>query len=334
MRVLFLPNGSARIPSARTRAYQLLEPLQAAGLDAVALDPSTLPARLGGRTRLYRLAALRAARPADIVVIQKRLFDRATLLMLTKANRRLIYDFDDALYRSTNGPVDPRRMKRFKASLRRSDHVFAGNEVLAGYARRLNPSVTVIPTAVDMERYPLREFRRDEPVVIGWVGTEPNIRYLEAVRPVLRALAEAHPGQVRIRILSSKAPEWPEVPLEFEPWTLSRAIAGVREFDVGLMPLADDEWTRGKCGFKALEYMALGVAPVVSPVGVLRRMIRPGRTGFFAETETEWYEAIATLIGDASLRERVGRAGRTAVSADYSMRVTVPRIVEALRAVA
>jgi glycosyltransferase involved in cell wall biosynthesis len=322
--VAFLANGSRRIPSARARVYQLVPHLQAAGIETTALDPSRLPRRLGGRTSLYRLHALRAVRATTVGVIQKRMFDRPTMWALQAANSRLVYDFDDALYSRPAAEPHLRRM------LRAVRHVTAGNAHLAGYAQCYAREVTVIPTVVDTAEYSPAPPRGtdDRPVTIGWAGTSANLSSLEAVRPALQEVVKRSQDRVVIRILSDEAPSWPELPVVYEEWTYERRIAAIREFDIGLMPLSDTEWTRGKCGFKAIEYMALGIPPVVSPVGVLTEIVDHGRTGFVAGGARDWADALSRLVGDPPLRTVLGRAGRDVIERSYSVNAVVPRLVD------
>lgn len=338
LRVAFLTNGSIRVPSARMRAYQLVPALREAGIDARVVDPGALPQRLGF-TRLYRLAVLRAARAADVVVVQKQLFDRATLTALTTVNPRLAYDFDDALYaphdRHRAAAAVSRHVGRLDLVLAKAQLVIAGNDELAAYARARAARVAVVPTVVDVDRYAraIRPRRPGGTVVLGWIGTAANLGYLEPLRRAIRELRESSAVPVEFRVICSEPPDWPEVDVTFVRWSVERAIHDLAQLDVGLAPLPDTPWTRGKCGFKALEYMALGLPTIASPVGVMASIIDHGRNGFLAGAPEEWRLRLEQLIADAELRARIGEAGRAAVAERYSVQVAGPRLARLLRSV-
>jgi glycosyltransferase involved in cell wall biosynthesis len=335
--VAFLTNGSIRVPSARMRAYQLVPVLREAGIDARVVDPGALPQRLGF-TRLYRLAVLRAARAADVVLVQKQLFDRATLTALTMVNPRLAYDFDDALYaphdRHRTTVVSP-HIGRLDLVLAKARLVIAGNDELAAYARARAARVAVVPTVVDVDRYAraIRPRRPGGAVIVGWIGTAANLGYLEPLRQSIREIRERSAVPVEFRVISSEPPDWPEVGVTFRRWTVERAIDDLAELDIGLAPLSDTPWTRGKCGFKALEYMALGVPTIASPVGVMASIVDHGRSGFLADAPEDWRLRLEQLIANADLRARIGEAGRAAVAERYSLKVIGPQLACLLRSV-
>ena len=337
-RVVFLANGSMRVPSARMRAYQLIPALRRAGLDASVVDPEALPTRLG-RTRLYRLAALRAARAADVVVVQKQLFGRATLKALMVANPRLVYDFDDALYAPHGDDATPARLQSrelLDEVLARARLVIAGNDELGCYAMARARRVAVVPTVVDTELYRASRprSRPDDSVVIGWIGTAANLGYLDSLRDTIRKIQREGPVPTEFRVISSRPPDWPGVDVSFRRWTLERAIDDIADLDIGLMPLPDTPWTRGKCGAKALEYMALGVPSIASPVGVMPQILEHGRSGLLAGDPAQWRLHLDRLVADSSLRRQLGDAGRRRVADRYSVRATAPRLAALLESVA
>jgi glycosyltransferase involved in cell wall biosynthesis len=337
--VAFLANGSIRVPSARTRAYQFIPALRDEGIDARVLNPDALPQRLGF-TRMYRLAALRAARAAEVVVVQKQLLDRATLTSLTTLNPRLAYDFDDALYaphdRQETSAVVLRRSRRLDLVLAKARLVIAGNDELAAYAKPRAVRVAVVPTVVDADLYAraIRPRRRGGTVVVGWTGTAANLVYLEPLRQAIRDIQESSAVPVEFRVVCSQPPHWPEVDVAFRRWRVDSAIDDLAEFDIGIAPLPDTPWTRGKCAFKVLEYMALGLPTIASPVGVVPSMIDHGRSGFLVDRPEEWQLRLEQLIADAQLRARVGDAGRGEVVRRYSVRAAAPRLAQLLRSVA
>jgi glycosyltransferase involved in cell wall biosynthesis len=169
--------------------------------------------------------------------------------------------------------------------------------------------------------------------VVGWAGTPANLAYLEPLRQTIRDVQRTSSVAVEFRVICSRPPNWPDVDVAFRRWTLDRAIDDLAEIDIGLMPLPDTAWTRGKCGFKALEHMALERPPIASPVGVMREIVSHGRTGFLADGPGAWRACLEQLIEDPSLRSKLGRAARRDVVERYSVRANAPRLAELLASV-
>jgi glycosyltransferase involved in cell wall biosynthesis len=210
--------------------------------------------------------------------------------------------------------------------------VLAGNEHLAGYARAYNSAVTVLPTCVDTSVFVPRSTppAPGAPLVLGWIGTPTTATYLESLGPVLARVAERH--QFVLRVSGSGEPvEMPRVTVVNEPWSLEREVELFNTCDIGLYPLRDDEWERGKCGFKAIQFMACGLPVVAAAVGVNCEIIQDGVNGFLASTDQEWVEKIERLLGDAGLRRRLGEAGRKTIEARYSLTVNGPKLAAMMR---
>ena len=200
----------------------------------------------------------------------------------------------------------------------------AGNEYLAEYARAVNDRVTVIPTTVDTARYTVEPRPPNDVPVIGWTGSHSTARHLDTLQPALRRLA----GRERFRLRVIGAPGYKVEGLDVEAmaWQSETEVEDLRPLDVGVMPLPDDPWSRGKCGMKALQYMGLAVPAVCSPVGVNSEIIRDCENGFLASTEDEWVEKLSLLLRSPELRARLGRAGRETIEARYSAAVQAPRV--------
>jgi glycosyltransferase involved in cell wall biosynthesis len=215
--------------------------------------------------------------------------------------------------------------------------VVVGNEALATHVRAFTPNVVVIPSAVDETRFNVeaaqRGARARKRIVIGWLGHGANLGYLGPLRSVIKELAIRYPGQILLKVVSSEALRWDDVPLENKMWTLDEEAQDVASFDIGIMPLTDDLWSSMKCGYKALLYMSMGVPAVVSPVGVNKTIVTHGETGFHARDSTEWLRVLSDLLEDQNLRERVGQAGRRVVKCKYSIEAVLPLWVNTLRAV-
>lgn len=325
-RILFLTEGKTT-PSSRLRVISHLPALRAAGFS---VDVSDVP-----RRPLARLARLWSLPHYDAVIIQKKLLRRLEWAILSRKAARFIYDFDDAVmvgpFRA--GP-DPFRAARFEAMLARCALVIAGNEYLAGQAAS-HPEVRVIPTGVDLAAYRVKTAdvaMPTRPVVVGWIGTAGNLRCLDPLRPVLKRLVDEG-VPLRLKVVCDRALEWGDVPIDYAPWTLETESDQLVSFDIGIMPLDDGPWTRGKCGFKLLQYMASGLPAVASPVGVNRSIIQHGENGLLADTPNEWGKALAQLILHPARRAQLGGAARRTVETQYSLARCSEAFVAVLREV-
>jgi glycosyltransferase involved in cell wall biosynthesis len=249
--------------------------------------------------------------------------------------RPVIFDFDDAIYHlhttQANRTFGWLKFPGKTATIcRLSAHVVVGNNYLADYARRYNPSVTVIPSSVDTERYhPVRRKQPDRRVVVGWTGSSTSQTHLEMFAPLLQKLAAR--GDVDIHVISDRRPDLPGVPVIWRPWSPETEIEDLVGFDIGIMPMPDDQWSRGKCAMKALLYMAMGIPAVCSAVGTNLEVIRHGENGFLASTQDEWLQCLDRLISDQSLRHQIGLAGRKAVENHYSMHRCAGLLAEVIR---
>ena len=245
----------------------------------------------------------------------------------------LVYDFDDAIYlpdaSAANAWMRHLKTRRKTEELcRRARHVTVGNAVLAEFARAQGPPVTIVPSTIDTDVYRVEPRSPGAKPLVGWTGSTTTLRHLLEIAPALRQLRRRIDfelrvigGEVRLEGLDVRC----------IPWRAESETDDLRLIDVGLMPLPDDEWSRGKCGMKALQYMALGIPPVVSPVGANATIVADGVNGFHARTEAEWVERLATLIEHPALRARLGAAARRTVEDSYSARVHAPRMGAVLR---
>jgi glycosyltransferase involved in cell wall biosynthesis len=295
--------GSEQAASVRYRVLQFLPFFETAGLRSVVLAPGA-----GGR--------------ADYAVcwIQKKLLPMLKVRGLARRHQ-LVFDFDDAVWTSEKGErsfVTRLRIKaRLNYVLRKSALVLAGNDFLAAYARRHNQRVMVVPTVLDTARYPPKQHGPGERLTLGWIGHSVNFRYLAALAPVLQQVARERP--LRLLVVADQDFALPGIQVENRRWAEESEVADILSMDVGLMPLADDEWTRGKCGFKAIQYMAAGVPAIASPVGMNRQLIADGVDGFLAADDAAWVRAITRLQGDVALRAAMGRTAREKIQAKYSL---------------
>lgn len=282
--------------------------------------------------RRERLAA------SDVLVLAKTRLGLGEARLLRRTAPRIVFDFDDAIYvkqpRRLGQAAEHSRLRRMKfaQTCRAADLVIAGSDALAAEARQYASHVVVLPTPVDLERYPQpgpRRVQADGGRIAVWVGRPENLRYLELVRPAIAELARREPG-FKLRVVSSSFPDWPEVPIERVSWSSESEISALSGAAVGLGPLSDDEWTRGKCAFKLLQYMAAGLPCVASPVGANRDAVVAGETGFLASTNDDWLAALVELLASPARCREMGAAGRKRVEDLYDVRVIAPRLADLL----
>ncbi len=264
------------------------------------------------------------ARQYDIVILQRRLLQPWDVSLLRRAARHLVFDFDDAvMYRSSKwkNPKSRSRMLKFKKTVEACDLIFAGNNFLKKETERFVPShrVHMIPTVVDLERYtPKNQAESHDRVTFGWIGSRGTLPYLKGIMPALEGLSERC-GNVQLKIVCDEFLESRRIPIVKKIWEERTEVEDVKSFDVGIMPLSDDLWARGKCALKIIQCLAVGVPVVCSPVGTNRDIIRNGLNGFWARTHEEWVESLSALAEDSSLRQKMGLAGRTTVAECYSV---------------
>src|SRR6267143_3653463 len=282
-------------PSTRLRLRDCLDYYAGLGVEA-----TVVPTRRSSVTE--RLRVLKEARRHDVVVLFKTIgFNEFELDLLQRANRRIIFDFDDAVMFRDQKHRRPLRGKDFKKFLRTVRHcaaVVAGNEFLACFAEASGLRAIILPTSIDLRRYHLKQ-NFDEPgLTIGWVGLSDGLPYLRHIQPALQRLSEMFPG-LKLKVVSDNPLQLDGVRVENDPWRLETEQTNLASFDIGIMPLWDSVWTRGKCGYKILQYMGVGTAIVASDVGVNNEIISHGENGFLARTEDDWVEALRSLIQNA-----------------------------------
>jgi glycosyltransferase involved in cell wall biosynthesis len=287
-----------------------------------------------------RLSLMNSAKGYDAAYI----FREAALLgppiierLLKRRGVPIIFDFDDAVFVSYRSPSNGYlSYLKFAAKTKKicslAAHVMAGNSYLADYARQFNARVTVVPTTIDTEKYlKRRDSTAAEVPMIGWTGSFSTVQHLDTLRGALQKLARHE--RFRLRVIGTPEYRLEGVEVEARPWRSETELDDLRSIDVGVMPLPDDQWSRGKCGLKALQFMALGIPTICSPVGVNTEIVRDGENGFIAGTEDQWVERLGRLLRSAELRERMGAAGRATVEQGYSAIAQAPRVYEVFQSV-
>lgn len=317
-RILFISKGDDSA-STRYRALQFFPLLQRAGYAAS-------HATAAGRPDVY-LRALRFAAAADIVVVLRKTFPGPVLWLLRRVSRKLVFDFDDAIFCNTDGTPSPTRMRRFSGMASVCDHLFPGNRFLADKAAHYNPAITIVPTSIDTVRYAGDYPKPQDSFDLVWIGSRSTRKYLLEALPALR-LAAARVPHLRLKIIADfDLPEAGLTTLAI-PWSAETEARELGSAHLGIAPMRDDEWSRGKCALKVLQYMAAGLPVVSSDAGANAEAIVPGETGYLVGDHESWAERIAQLAADAALRDRMGNEGRCRVCADYSIERVLSRMIE------
>lgn len=336
-------------------AFRVRLELPARGLVAYGIDLELLPFFRDEDARRFRAAGalgkarilavsrrrlkreLRAAADAPTVVVQRQV-DLAPSLSLERAaarGRRLVYDVDDAVWlsgRQTGGhPLSALKgaARKVRWLAGRAAHTIAGNEILAEYLSAYSERVTIVPSLVDPVAYAVRTHEQGEALTLGWIGSPTTAPYLARVAPVLERFAGDSDRPVRLVVVGGSAPAIAGVRIEERAWSPQAEREALAEMDVGLMPLEDTPWTRGKCAYKALQYMAAGTPPLADDVGVSAATI--AGAGYAVSGAEGWREALQALADDAGLRARLGEVGRRRVEEEFSPARWLPTIAAILR---
>ena len=307
--ILFLSKGAAA-PSTRYRACAYFDRLRSDGWNPVHL---TAP-----RSLIPRLRILRAAASADVVVVLRKTFGFYYFNWLRKFSRRLVFDFDDAIFCQSDGSASSSKMKRFRNAARLCDGVWAGNRFLGQAAQVYQSNVWVLPTALDPSKYDGAAHKPDNRLVLVWIGSRSTRKYLEAELPTLEKLAQRM-KPLELKIVADFTLASDHLPIAAVPWSDATEAEALRTSHIGIAPMPDNERTRGKCGLKVLQYMAAALPVISSPTGVNAEIIEDGKTGFLPRSDQEWYQAVKQLNENPGLRESIGRAGRSKVHREYSV---------------
>ena len=344
IRVAALTSGK-NAPASRFRVRQHIPALKALGIhvdeyppfiDAYASVP--LPVSAGTRSRLprpafasaaWRLVKLATRVPGligsvshQITWLEREILPgRYTLESCLKGP--VVLDIDDAIWLTA-----PHGRESLERSAARAAVVVAGNTFIAEWFSSKAKRIEVLPTAVDTDLYipEAGASRQPFPFVVGWIGSSGNLPYLHAIEDALAAFLRARPAS-QMLVVADKPPHFQTIPahqIHFVPWSAADEVRLIQSMDVGIMPLPDSEWTRGKCGFKMLQYFSCGVLAVASPVGVNREILARGDIGIAANSAREWTDALVYLHDERQAAKQMGGRGRTAVEQHYSVKAVAP----------
>ncbi|KKO19062.1 MAG: hypothetical protein BROFUL_02243 [Candidatus Brocadia fulgida] len=313
-------------PASRYRVLQYVPYLKESHIDAkVSLFPDSF-------CQWMKLFA--ELKDYQVLFVQKKRLWRWQLWYLTRKHIRIIYDFDDAVM--FKSPVDGggrsfKRQRTFARMVRYSDQVIAGNQYLKAQALPYNNNVVVIPTAIGTSRYTMKDYRRDKKnITLGWIGSKSSLPFLEELTPAFDQLASKDKS-LELKIICNDFFECRTMPVIKKMWALEDENADLQDVDIGLAPLPNHEWTKGKCATKLLQYLSVGIPVVCSPVGVHNEIIQEGVNGLFAASAQEWVEKIGLLIKDKLLRERIGLEGMKTVESSYSLKANLPKVINIIK---
>jgi len=263
----------------------------------------------------------------DVIFIHREAFPAKNYIfeaIFSKMGKVLIYDFDDSVFL--------KKPSKIKKILSVADSVIAGNSFLEDYAIKFGKNINVLPTCIDADKYiPSSKPKSKNKIVVGWIGTPSTSLYLSGIKEVFKILSNKYKN-LEFQIIGAYKPSVEEgVPFVNKTWSLDSEIEDLQEFDIGIMPMPDNDWTVGKCAFKIIQYMAVGIPAVASPVGMNKEVIKDGVNGFFASTCQEWCEKLSTLIESSDLRENMGENGRRTIEERYSLKINAPRFLNILK---
>jgi len=330
-------------PLLRQRGVEITyEPFENEELHGLLYQPGNMGRKLAYVSRRFarRFSVISSARRYDAVYV----FREAALLgppifewLIKRARVPMVFDFDDAIFVSYRSPSNGylsylKFAAKTKTICRLASHVMVGNPYLADYARQFNPRVSLIPTTIDTGKYEVRRDQAADVPVVGWTGSFSTVQHLDTLSGPLQSLAQKE--RFRLRVIGTPEYTLEGVDVEAMPWRSGTEVDDLRPVDVGVMPLPDDAWSKGKCGLKALQFMALGIPVICSPVGVNTDIIQDGENGFIARTPEDWVEKLRLLLRSVELRTRLGLAGRATVEKTYSAIAQAPRVYEVLESIA
>ena len=317
-----------RVPSSRFRVRQFIAPLKRLGVEVFERRPlfsKYALRRTGPLSALARLPAVAAARSSDVTWLERELIaGRRSLEHF--AGRRRLFDIDDALW----------LLGRSKFSERiaaESFGIIAGNEFIAEYYRRYCSRIWVVPTSVDTAAWKPLKKRQSRPWTVGWIGTSSNLPHLLALEAPIAAFLKQH-HDAQLLIVCDRQPRLSSIPersRRFVRWSAENEIELVQSMDVGLMPLPDTEWARGKCALKMLLYMAVGIPVVASPIGVGADLANGTEIGITTNSQDDWYDALQLLFDSSAVARRMGMAGRRLAEEKYSVLGSSLRLAEIFR---
>jgi glycosyltransferase involved in cell wall biosynthesis len=283
-----------------------------------------------------RLKDVLRANQYDIIFIQREAFMSGTVFFekqFAQSKAKVIFDFDDSIWMQNVSDANKKFSFLKNASktskiIALSDMIFAGNPYLAEYARPFNNNIRMVPTTIDTDEYQRMSLPADEKICIGWSGSITTIQHFKFAVPALLKVKKKYGDRIKIKVIGDANYRNEELDVISLNWNKKDELKELSSFDIGIMPLPDDEWAKGKCGLKGLQYMALEIPTIMSPVGVNSEIIQNGVNGFLATGEDDYVNAISLLIEDTVLRKKIGAEGRRTVQEKYSVKALQQKYLE------
>ncbi len=289
-----------------------------------------------------RLRDVLRANKYDLIFVQREAFMTGSVFFekqFARSCQKLIYDIDDAIWfhdtsEGNNSLGWLKRPAKTVEIIQLATLVIAGNNYLADFAKQYNSRVVIIPTVIDTDIYKPKGTSKipGSPLCIGWIGSISTVKHFRLLLSVFQKLKDRYEEKICIRLIGDKKTLIDEPWIEKVNWIADNEVHQLNQLDIGVMPLPADEWSKGKCGFKAIQYMSLEIPSVVSPVGVNTEIVQHGINGFLARSEEEWYRFLSMLIESKELRIKLGKAARKTIIARYSLQSQIPFLVDKLKA--
>lgn len=288
---------------------------------------------------VFRLLDLLRVFSHDVIFVHREtypIFGALFESLIAFIGKPIIFDFDDALFLPVNSDSNSfiahfRAPKRIERVIKISSQVIAGNRYLGDFAEKFNRNISIIPTPIDTDKFFPAKRKRENGLVIGWIGSITTSDFLLPLDGIFGELLQEH-SRLLIKIVGGRHEGSPVERMFFKPWSLAEEHKDLESFDIGIMPMPDNEWTRGKCGFKAIMYMSMGIPCICSPVGMNKQIIRDGVNGLFASDASDWKEKLGILIRDPDLRRKIGENGRRTVEERYSLKVNAVKFLDVIKA--
>lgn len=336
MRVIFFTLGNLNHPSSRYRGYFFAKELKKLGIKtevwpSIALTQKNILLKVAqnGLNLIKRFVELFKIKKDDIVYVQKAIYSHGIpLFFLFYKNilkKKIIFDFDDAIFLS--------QPFRVNLMLKKSDVVIVGNSYLARYAKHYNKNVFIIPTSVNIEYVKrIKRTKKRNKIIIGWIGSFSTLKYLYLLVKPFEQLGKMY--NIEFNIVGPIAEDYKKRILKFRnikfnfiKWSRENEWQEIGKFDIGVMPLPNTKWEKGKCGLKALQYMAMAVPTVCSAVGENKNIIKDGKNGFLCKSEKDWIVKLSLLIESEKLRKKLGKIGRKTVEKKYSLEKNTKKLI-------
>ena len=347
-RILFIvQHRFNRSPGQRYRCEQYLSYLESHGFECVYSPIITTQAEdnalynshnLLDKAMIFvrgfwrRLKDVRRASDFDIVFIYREAFMTGSVFfekLFARSKSKIILDFDDAIWLPTISGANKslawlKRPEKINDIIGLSDLVITGNSYLADYARSYNPNVTVFPSTINLDYYRIPAKKTSDKVVIGWSGSHTTVEHFELIIPVFKTLKKKYGDTLKFAVYGDESYQNADLDIQGTRWSFDTEVAVISSFDIGIMPLPNDDWSKGKCAMKGLQYMGLGVPAVLSSVGINKDVIQDGVNGFLANDEAAWISKLSLLIESAALRVQLGTAGRNTIEQNFSSQALSP----------